>query len=89
VIERMETSACVQRCLDILSDSYRAVLLLHEAHGLTAAEIAALLGVETGAVKIRLHRACRKLREVMEYGCAVSTDPDGTPVCEPKLPAVK
>lgn len=84
VTERKETSACVQRCLDILSDSYRAVLLLHDAHSLTAAEIADLLGVEVGAVKIRLHRARRKLQQVMEYGCAVSNDHQGTPVCQPK-----
>ena len=43
VAEREETSVCVHRCLDFLSDSYRAVILLHEAHSLTAAEIADLL----------------------------------------------
>lgn len=34
-IERDETSRCVQRCLEFLPDSYRAVILLHEAHSLT------------------------------------------------------
>ncbi len=87
--ERKETSACVQRCLDFLSDRYRAVLLLHEIHGLTAPEIAELLGVETGAVKIRLHRARRKLQQLMEYGCAVSEDRSGTPVCQPKCASEK
>ncbi len=43
-VERAETSACVQRCLDYLPDSYRSVILLYEAHGLRAAEIAELLG---------------------------------------------
>jgi RNA polymerase sigma-70 factor (ECF subfamily) len=85
VTERKETSACVQRCLDNLSDSYRAVLLLHDAHSLTAAEIAELLGVEVGAVKIRLHRARRKLQDIMEIGCAVSQGNGGVPCCEPKL----
>lgn len=82
--ERAETSACVQRCLDYLPDSYRAVILLYEAHSLTAPEIARLLGVSLGAVKIRLHRAHRRLQEVMEIGCAVSQSACGVPCCEPK-----
>ena len=35
-MERAETSVCVQRCLDYLPDSHRAVILFYEAHGLTA-----------------------------------------------------
>jgi RNA polymerase sigma-70 factor (ECF subfamily) len=83
-VERAETSACVQRCLDYLPDSYRAVILLYEAHGLTAAEIAELLSVSVGTVKIRLHRARRRLQEVMEIGCMVSEMKSGVPCCEPK-----
>jgi RNA polymerase sigma-70 factor (ECF subfamily) len=83
--ERTETSACVQRCLDYLPDSYRAVILLYEAHGLTVPEIAELLRVNVGTVKIRLHRARRRLQEVMEIGCVVSEAGTGVPCCEPKL----
>jgi RNA polymerase sigma-70 factor (ECF subfamily) len=82
--ERKETSVCVQRCLDFLSDSYRAVILLHDANGLTSAQIAELLGVEPGAVKIRLHRARLKLHQLMEHGCVVSEDQGAKPVCQPK-----
>jgi RNA polymerase sigma-70 factor, ECF subfamily len=84
--EREETGVCVQRCLDFLSDSYRAVILLHEAHSLTSEEIAQLLGENVGTIKIRLHRARRKLREIMQIGCAVSQSRGGVPCCEPKLP---
>jgi RNA polymerase sigma-70 factor, ECF subfamily len=84
VVERKETSACVQRCLDFLPDHYRAVILLHVAHGLTAPEIAGLLGVSLYTVKIRLHRARHKLQQVMEQGCAVSNDSQGVPACHPK-----
>lgn len=83
-VERAETSACVQRCLDYLPGSYRAAILLYEAHGLTAPEIAELLDVSVGTVKIRLHRARRRLREVMEIGCTVSGRISGAPCCEPK-----
>lgn len=84
--EREQTGACVQRCLDFLSDSYRGVILLHEAHSLTAAEIADLLGESVGTIKVRLHRARRKLHEIMQIGCAVSQSKDGVPCCEPKPP---
>jgi len=80
--ERAETSACVQRCLDYLPDSYRAVILLYEAHSLTALEIAGLLSVSVGAVKIRLHRVHHRLQEIMEIGCAVSQSTRGVPCCE-------
>lgn len=84
IAERGQTGACVQRCLDFLSDGYRAVLLLHEAHSLTAPEIAELLGESVGTVKIRLHRARKRLHEIMEMGCAVSQSATGLPCCEPK-----
>ncbi len=86
IAEREESGACVQRCLDFLSDSYRAVILLHEAHSLTAVEIGELLGESEGTIKIRLHRARRKLQEIMQMGCAVSESKNGVPCCEPKLP---
>jgi hypothetical protein len=38
-----------------------------------------------GTIKIRLHRARRRLREIMQIGCAVSQSSTGVPCCEPKL----
>lgn len=84
VCERKETSACVQRCLDFLPDKYRAVILLYEAHSLTAQEIADLLGATLTTVKIRLHRARRKLEQVMRAGCTVADDSQGVPTCRPR-----
>jgi len=84
ITERKETSACVQRCLDFLPDRYRAVILLYEAHSLTAAEIADLLGLKLTTVKMRLHRAHRMLQQVMERGCVISNDKCGVPTCQPK-----
>jgi RNA polymerase sigma-70 factor (ECF subfamily) len=86
VTEREETSRCVQRCLDFLPHHYRAILLLHEAHGLTAVEIADLLRTNATTVKMRLHRARHLLHKLMECGCAVSSGKNGLPVCEMKSP---
>lgn len=83
-IEQNEMSACVQRYLTDLPDTYRAAILLQDMNGLTGPEIAETLGVSLATVKIRLHRARRKLRAALEDGCAFSHDERNVLVCEPK-----
>ena len=83
-VERDEMSACVQGYVAELSDSYRAVLLLHDVHGLTCPQIAALLGDSPGSVKIRLHRARKRLQGSLLGACTFTHDERGTLVCEPK-----
>lgn len=87
-VEQAEMSACVQGYLGELSDSYRAVLLLHDVHSLTCPQIADLLGDSTGAVKIRLHRARKRLRGALRTACAFSRDERGALVCEPHATAL-
>jgi RNA polymerase sigma-70 factor (ECF subfamily) len=83
-LERDEMSECVQGYLNRLSDSYRAVILLHDMHELTAAEIAQLLGESLATIKIRLHRARRKLSMALGAGCNFSHDERDVLVCESK-----
>jgi RNA polymerase sigma-70 factor (ECF subfamily) len=83
-VERNEMSACVQQYLQALPDGYRAAILLHDLHGLTGPEIAEMLGVSLATVKIRLHRARRRLQAALETGCAFSHDARDVLVCEPK-----
>jgi RNA polymerase sigma-70 factor (ECF subfamily) len=83
VMERAEMSACVRGYLDDLPDGYRNVILLHDLQGLTNAEIAAMLGDSLDAVKIRLHRARRKLQALLAANCDFSFDDSGVFVCEP------
>ena len=61
LMEQGEMSACVQRYLDSLPDTYRAVIMLHDLHGMTGPEIAAAIDESLPNVKIRLHRARTKL----------------------------
>jgi RNA polymerase sigma-70 factor (ECF subfamily) len=84
VIEQDEMSACVQGYLNRLPDSYRAVILLHDMHELTAAEIAQLLSASLANVKIRLHRARHKLRIALQAGCDFSYDESSVLTCESK-----
>jgi len=84
VVQQDEMSACVQAHVARLSDGYKAVLLLHDVDGLTANEIATLLGLSAANVKMRLHRARRKLQATLQEACAFSQDERGVLVCDPK-----
>lgn len=70
-------SACGAELIEKLPPSYRSVLLLHDLQGLTSPEIARLLRCSPGAVKIRLHRARREFRALLEAGCELYRDERG------------
>lgn len=84
IVQQSEMSECVQRYVTDLSDAYKAVLLLHDADGLTADEIAHLLQLPLTTVKMRLHRARRQLEAALNNACAFGRDDRGVFVCEPK-----
>lgn len=48
-----------------LPDDARAVVVLRDVRGLSTREAAAMLGISEGAVKVRLHRAHARLRQVV------------------------
>lgn len=84
IAEKQEMSACVQKYVADLPDNYRAAILLHDVHGLKDSEIAEILDVPLATVKIRLHRARRRLQAILEEACAFSHDERNVLVCEPK-----
>ena len=84
IIQQTEMGECVQRYVAELSDAYKAVLLLHDADGLTANEIAQVLRLPLATVKMRLHRARQKLQTRLKEACAFGQDDRGVFVCEPK-----
>ncbi len=84
IVQQSEMSNCVQLYVAKLSDPYRAVLLLHDADGLTAEEIANLLRLTLTTVKMRLHRARHRLQAALDEACAFGRDERGVYICEPK-----
>lgn len=84
VIQQEEMSTCVQRYVASLSDDYKAVLLLHDADGLTAKEIANLLQLPLTTIKMRLHRARQQLQAALNDACQFERDERGVFICEPK-----
>jgi RNA polymerase sigma-70 factor (ECF subfamily) len=68
-IFRKEMNECIQGFIQNLPENYRVVLALSEFEGLKDCEIAETLGISSGAVKMRLHRAKEKLREELRTNC--------------------
>ncbi|MCA8963448.1 MAG: sigma-70 family RNA polymerase sigma factor [Planctomycetes bacterium] len=66
--ERRELVARVRTRIDALPEEQRQVLLLQLQHGLQPAEIAEVLGLAPGTVRMRLHRGLDALRRVLPAG---------------------
>jgi RNA polymerase sigma-70 factor (ECF subfamily) len=62
---RLELSRVLE-ALQALPDTDRAALLLHAQCGMPHVQIAAVLGVTEGAVKVRIHRARLKLKRFLD-----------------------
>lgn len=65
----------LERALGQLADEPRELLVLARFHGMPYDRIAELLGIEVGAVKVRVHRAMKQLRTLFfrleDAPCAV------------------
>jgi RNA polymerase sigma-70 factor (ECF subfamily) len=60
-----ETQRLIDAAIAELPETYRDVFVLADLEGLPNAEIAEMLGMSESAVKSRLHRARRKLRDAL------------------------
>ena len=70
--------ARLKQALLQLREDKRELIVLARYRGMKHEQIAELLGIETGAVKVRIHRALRELRDVF---LQLS---DGEPSCDAK-----
>jgi RNA polymerase sigma-70 factor (ECF subfamily) len=61
-----EVTDVLRAALASMPDHYREVLLLKDAEGLSAEEVAAVLGEKVPGVKSRLHRARLELRRLLD-----------------------
>jgi RNA polymerase sigma-70 factor (ECF subfamily) len=81
-----EMNSCVREVIDSLPPDYRAALVLFNLEGRSIAEIAETLGISDGAVKVRIHRARKRLKEALDRECIYYTTSDGTLRCDRKTP---
>jgi RNA polymerase sigma-70 factor (ECF subfamily) len=67
---RAELRQRVRSALDQLDPGDREILVMRHVEQLRVSEIASLLGISEGAVKMRRLRAAERLRELLDEGSA-------------------
>ncbi|OGT73779.1 MAG: hypothetical protein A3H44_02700 [Gammaproteobacteria bacterium RIFCSPLOWO2_02_FULL_57_10] len=65
---QLDDREALLKALETLDDDQRDVVLLHDAEGYSASEVAEILEENIGTVKSRLHRARNKLKIFLEAG---------------------
>ena len=83
-LEQHQMSRCVQDKIHLLPEPLRVVLVLFDTMELSHQEIADILGIRAGNVKVRLHRARNALKEILERDCNFEHDERNVMVCLPK-----
>jgi RNA polymerase sigma-70 factor, ECF subfamily len=66
LFEASETRAMVRRCIGLLPDHYRIVLILRDIEERPTEEVATLLHLSPCNVKVRVHRARQALKALLE-----------------------
>jgi len=64
-LEESELARLITMALDVIPDEFREVFILREYEGLSYSEIADIVGTSLANVKIRIHRAKQKIRDVL------------------------
>jgi RNA polymerase sigma-70 factor (ECF subfamily) len=85
VAETREIGVALDAAIRALDPMYREVLLLRDVEGLTAPEVATVLGIEVDAVKSRLHRARVAVRDRLAPLLAPA-EPPGPGACPDVVP---
>lgn len=86
---RKEMSECVREYIDKLPPDYKTVVVLSELEGFKNKEIADILQVSLGTVKIRLHRARASLKKELDDGCGFYPNEQDIFVCDRKSTSIK
>jgi RNA polymerase sigma-70 factor, ECF subfamily len=82
-LEQHEMSLCVQGVMSLLPEPFQTVIGLSDMAELSHREIAEVLDTTVENVKVRLHRARKKLRELLQEKCTFEIDERSVLVCEP------
>jgi len=83
-IEKDEMYDCIRQFICELTEKNRNVFLLNQYESLSNLEIAEILQITVGSVKIRLHRAKETLKAALKKNCNIYFDDSGEASCEPK-----
>ena len=79
-----EMNACLRRVIDSLPEDYRAALVLHDLEGLTAEQVADVIGCSVANAKIRIHRGRVRLKDALQGQCDFYRDGGNVLRCDRK-----
>ena len=82
-LEQRQMGECVQNQINLLPETLRTVLVLFDIMEFSHHEIADILGVTVENVKVRLYRARKKLKTILEQKCSFERDERNVLVCTP------
>ena len=82
-LEQHQMGECVQDKIKLLPESYQTVLELFDLMDLSHQQIAEILDISVENVKVRLHRARKKLKAILEEHCRFEVDERNVLVCDP------
>jgi len=82
-LEQGEMSQCVQDKLSLLPEAQRSVIIFADIMDLSHQEMADILGLTVENVKVKLHRARKKFKAILEKECTFEVDERSVLVCEP------
>jgi RNA polymerase sigma-70 factor, ECF subfamily len=80
-----EMTACIRRMVDRLPDTYRTAIVLSEMEGFKDAEVADIMGVKLSAAKITLHRARKRLKNILSENCIFYRSEENELACDHKI----
>ena len=83
-IIKEEMGDCVREFIQRLPKEYKTVLILSEYEHKSNKEIAEILDISLGTVKIRRHRARAKLKDELDLGCDFYHDDQNVLSCDRK-----
>ena len=81
--EQHQMGACIQDKIRLLPESYQTVLVLFDLMEFNHQEIAEILDISVENVKVRLHRARKKLKAILEKECRFEVDERNVLICDP------
>jgi RNA polymerase sigma-70 factor (ECF subfamily) len=81
--EQHQMGKCVQDKIRLLPESHQVVLVLFDLMEFGHQEIAEILDISVENVKVRLHRARKKLKTILEENCRFGVDERNVLVCDP------
>jgi RNA polymerase sigma-70 factor, ECF subfamily len=82
-LEQFEMDGCIQKAVGSLPEPLRCVITLFDMAELSHREIAEILGTTVDNVKVRLHRARKKLKVLLEEKCTFEVDERSVLICAP------